>query len=262
MTKPAVIAAICVFTIAFFSCKRVPGYVMDPDEMALVLADIHTAEAVVDMNHIDYATDSAKLALKQAVYDRHGITAVDFDTSLIWYGHNIGKYIDVYDKTIEILEKRSAEAGNLATLEAISMAGDSVDIWAASQYLALNRRMPSLMATFDISEDDNWEKGDVYTWRVKLIGAGSTDVNWGITANYADSVVEVLSAVTNVDGWNEISFVGDTARQMVRLRGFMQPRANVSAGTLWIDSVSLVRKRFYPDAYSKKYRQRPHKELH
>lgn len=253
------LAAACA--IGAHSCKSVPGHVVEPDEMAEVLADIHTAEAVVEMRRNEYDTDSAKLALREAVYMRHGIDAATFDTSLVWYAHNMAKYIEVYDKTIEILERRNAQAGNVAAMEALSMAGDSVDIWAGATHLLLSKRLASPMVTFDISADDNWEKGDVYYWRLKAPTSETARFDWGITANYADSTVEYATLTTTARGWNEFTFIADTTRTLERLRGYVLPASGIENSAMWVDSITLVRKRFNPDIYNRRLRSRTYKEL-
>lgn len=245
---------------ALSGCKGVPGYVISPSEMAKVLADVHTAEAVAEVGGGDFSSDSAKIALKQAVFDAHGITAQDFDTSLVWYGHNIDKYINVYDRTIEILEHRSAKAGNLAMQEALSMAGDSVDIWAASRYAHLSPNQPSQMLTFDIAQDENWESGDVYVWRIKVLGNDEPTVRWGITANYADSTIENFELVTSHLGWNQVEFYADTTSALTRLRGFSYPQLK-GQPHVWVDSITLLRRRLTPNTLNTRYRQRQHKEL-
>ena len=102
---PGIVALVAVSAL-LPACKGVPDHVIPPDEMSELLADRHIAEAVVDYNGPQWRTDSQRIALRDAVYLRHGVTQADVDTSLDWYGHNIGRYMEVYDRTIEILESR------------------------------------------------------------------------------------------------------------------------------------------------------------
>lgn len=255
----ALLALVCLL-LPLAGCKGVPGYVISPSDMASLLADIHTAEAVTEVGGGDYSSDSAKLALKQAVFLAHGTDAAHFDTSLVWYAHHMDKYIEVYDNTIAILEKRSAEAGSMAMREALSMAGDSVDIWAGSRYLGINRLQPSRMLTFDIEQDENWERGDVYVWRFKVIGPDAASVRWGITANYADSTLENFEVTTSQHGWNQVEFYADTTADLARLRGFAIPTVE-GQQNVWVDSISLLRRRVSPSMLNTRYRQRKHKDL-
>ena len=108
--------------LLFASCDRTPDYVIKPDDMASLLVDIHKGEGVVDLNSSAYRSDSARKVLKQSIYMRHGVTAEQVDTSLVWYGHNIEKYIEVYDKVIAQLEKELKDADVAASGEKVQLA--------------------------------------------------------------------------------------------------------------------------------------------
>ena len=111
------------------ACSKVPGGVIPPERMAELLADFHTGEAVVDMNRTEFYTDSLRQLYKQSVYARHGVTPEEVDSSFSWYGRHMAEYMDVYDRTIEILDRRLIETGNrIAAEAALSIAGDSVDV--------------------------------------------------------------------------------------------------------------------------------------
>ncbi len=56
--KLKVAAALAV--LALSACSKVPSGVIAPEEMAQLLADIHTGESVIDMNRMEFSSDSAK----------------------------------------------------------------------------------------------------------------------------------------------------------------------------------------------------------
>ena len=241
--------------LAMAACHGVPSDVIQPEEMAQLMADIHTGEAVVDMNRRDYETDSAKQAFKQSVYAAHGVTADQVDSSMVWYGRNITKYIDVYDRTIEILEHRLNEMGNRVAAEAaMSASGDSVDVWPYARYLAISPLSPTNIITFGFGADENWQPGDVYTWRAKFFNNGS-DSEWKIAAAYDDGAVETIYTTNAGDGWREITLRSDSTRSMVRIAGYLLADLPGN-GTLRLDSIALVRKRLNPARYTERYRQR------
>ena len=80
------------------SCSKIPSYVLQPDDMASLMADIHVGESVIDLNRSQYPNDSTKMMMKQSVLARHGVTQHDLDTSMEWYSHNLSYYMDVYDR--------------------------------------------------------------------------------------------------------------------------------------------------------------------
>lgn len=229
-----------------------PSDVIQPHEMARLMADVHIAEAVIDNDRAHFHTDSMKQKMKQSVYARHGVSTEQVDSSLAWYGRNINMYMDVYDETIELLEHRLIESGNrVAAANALSISGDSVDVWPGARYVVFNRRMPSDIITFSFDRDPNWERGDNYTWRAKFFNIHG-DASWAIGAEYNDGSVEYLNSNINDDGWKEIRLQTDSLLEPVRIFGYL--RVSPRAGSdLRLDSLEMVRKRVSHDNYVRPY---------
>lgn len=233
--------------ISMAGCNAVPEHVIPPEEMAMLLADIHIGESVVEINRGDYREDSLKKALKQSIYIKHGVTAGQVDTSFVWYGHHIEEYIKVYDRVIEILDKDVREIGTTTDEVQITVAGDSADAWNGIRYYIMAHDAPSEYISFSINRDDNWEKGDKYQWRMKLFNSRSS-MDWSIFADYDDGSTEYYSETESGDGWIDISFVLDTTKVATRVYG--AARVNLASGDrVFADSISLVRTRMNPDRY-------------
>ncbi|MDE6691911.1 MAG: DUF4296 domain-containing protein [Muribaculaceae bacterium] len=251
-------SAVCIMV----ACGRTPSHVIGPDDMAEVMADMYIAESVVDMNRHLYSTDSSRRMLKQSVLAKHGYTIDDFDTSMVWYGHHYSDYIAVYDNTIKILEERGSQAGSALIEANASYYGDSVDIWSGSSFLKINRRLPSKYVKFEIECDENSEPGDIYTWRAKLVDDMARSVRWFMLASYSDSTCEYLNSSTSSMGWNEMSLVTDSTRTLTDISGYFEIVLDREMdmnkiNDIWIDSISLVRKRMNPDIYeTNRYRLR------
>lgn len=247
------LARILLISILLFTaCKKVPSHVIQPDDMASLMADIHTAEAVVEMNRSGFFNDSLKQAMRQSVYLRHGVTSQEVDSSIAWYGRNIKYYMDVYDRTIEILEHRLIESGNrIAADNALSIAGDSVDVWPNPRFISINDRLPSKLVTFNFDRDRNWEKGDNYTWRAKLFNTESV-MEWLIGVEYSNGSVEWISQSTEGDGWRYIAIQTDSTRIPTRLFGYLTS-INRPGTDLRLDSVELVRKRLNRENYRRTF---------
>lgn len=252
MSRSKVLVIVCL-SLLVISCNKVPRYVIQPDDMAALLADMHVAESVVEVNRADYRTDSTKQLMKQSVLQKHGYTQEQLDTSFQWYGHNITYYMDVYDKTIEILEHRLSETGNRIAAENISIAGDSVDVWTMSNSLVINQLSPTQIITFYLDADENWEKGDSYVWRAKFSN-NSNPSTWGIVAGYKDGSSEYFIDDLSGDGWREIRFATDSSKIATHYYGFMNIEPKPSTSVV-IDSIMLIRNRLIPDNYKKHYRQ-------
>ena len=241
-----------LMAVLMLSCGKVPGYVIPPDDMAEIMADMHIAESVVEQNRSDYYTDSLKQLMKQSVLAAHGVTTQQLDTSFVWYGHNISYYMEVYDKTIALLEHRLAETGNRIAAENISIAGDSVDVWSAATMLAINRMSPSNFITFSLSKDENWEKGDSYTWRARFTNNPMPSA-WAIAAEYTDGTREIITSDISGDGWRELRLITDSTKIPENIYGYIDAVPN-AATTLWTDGIMLIRNRVNPNVYNQRFR--------
>lgn len=225
------------------ACNRVPSDVIQPDEMAELMADVRVADAVINVNRADWANRASREALKAAIFERHGVTQAQFDSSLVWYGHNIGVYQDVTDRTIEILDKRLHEVGAQAAQAAMSVSGDSVDVWSGPVVYAFGEHTPSEFVTFGFEADQNMNPGDVYIWRARIV-LPPREAEWSMTAEYEDGAVEVVqgSLSTAVPGRQELSFFSDSMRTVRYMSGWLRVRPLDNRPAV-VDSVSLMRHR-------------------
>lgn len=248
------IGAVVVAAIAL-SCSRTPSGVLSKGDMAELLADIHVGEAVVENNYSDFITDSARKVVKQAILEKHGVTQAELDTSFMWYGKHLDRYIEVYELTADILQKRLDRAGAIgASMSGGAVAGDSVDVWAGARRFEVSSLSPSDIVAFTLKHDDNWKSGDMYTWRFKLHNT-PVSAKFGINVDYADGSTEVFSTRFGGDGWQEITFYTDSTRQASRVYGDLM----IDPGRgrrVFVDSMELIRNRLNPSLYPMRYRQR------
>lgn len=250
-----VLAAVCLAVMVLTACSRRPGDVLDTDEMASLMADMHMAQAMVEYNRAAYRSDSLKQVVMQSVLRKHGVTTAQFDESLQWYGHNMKQYMEVYDATIAILEQRLADMGSkVAAEQALSISGDSVNVWGGPRYLALNSNTATNIITFAIKRDEHWQRGDIYTFRAKILNPPGK-VRGSIAARYDDGAVEFFNLSTDGEGWKELRFIVDSTRVASDIYGYlaMAPEPGVS---VYVDSIELVRSRLAPTLYGQRYRQR------
>ncbi len=89
---------------------KVPPYVLEQEKMAAVIADIHVVEGarmgrevMGDTLHSDFYFEK--------VYDKHGISRSDFDTSFSFYSAYPRIMNEIYEEAIEQLNKMEMQAG-------------------------------------------------------------------------------------------------------------------------------------------------------
>lgn len=254
--RHGLIPALLIFaSVILAACSRTPGYVIPPDDMAELLADLHTAEGVTELNYSEYAGDSARKALKQAVLEKHAVSQQQLDTSLVWYGHNLALYRDVYAQTEQLLNRRLENS--IAVTGAgtqVATAGDSVDIWSRSKMLIVSNRSPHHNYTFSVKANINNLPGDSYTWYGKFFNS-QRGGNMIVVARYADGSIETLDNSFGGDGLQSVVFVTDSTRVLTDIYGLLTLHTPFE-GDMYVDSIRFVRKRLDPCIYGQRYRQR------
>lgn len=240
--------------VCLVACSKVPSSVIQPEDMAQLMADVHTADAFLDYNRLTFPSDSDRQRVRQSVLAAHGVSQQQLDSAFGWYGRNITFYMDVYDRTIQILETRLTETGNRIAAAALSVAGDSVDVWADPRAFTISSRTPTRFISFTFDADQNSAPGDYYIWRAKFINNRNA-AHWTIAAHLPDGAIAYNSSSFEGDGWQEISFQTDSTAPPSSFFGYLAlaPSDNTQ---IVIDSIELIRKRINPDTYQRRYSTR------
>ena len=233
------------------ACNKTPDNVLPAEDMARMLADLHTAEAYADANSSKFSSDSAKRVLKQSVYATYGLSVDEAEESFRWYGYNMDKYVEVYDRSLEILNERLEDAesktGSSSKTDlnaSLALEGDSVDIWNAYRTRRFSLSSPSEYIPVTISSDPNWERGDVYTLKARL-HSNQSNANVNLAIEYTNGDIEYFSQQLMGDGWHEIKFALDSARAGREIYGTISYSA-IPGQASFIDSLTLVRTRWNP----------------
>lgn len=216
---------LCVAAAALMSsCSKTPKGVIPEKDMAVLLADMAEGDAVVELNRSDYGSDESRKALKQSILIKNGYTQADFDKSLMWYGHNLDVYGDVYDDVVSILEDRQRDARNEAKKvgEKLVAAGDSVDVWQQSHSLLFDRRQCGglVQLAFSYPADSEMRTGDRYEWRMQMVNAKNAATLF-VGVDYADGSSEFQSQSLMPEETASIVLQTDSTRTTKRVYGYM-----------------------------------------
>ena len=259
ISGPIACHLVIVAAISFAACHNTPDGVIPESEMVSLMADMHTAESVVETERRVFASDSMKQLLKQSVLARYGYNVADLDSSLSYYGRNIDVYCKLYDDVIKTIEERIAVAETQGTAENyrqepsvseldFAFDGDSVDVWQQPRMIAFSRTAPLRILPFNLSADQYWERGDVYTLRGKM--SGSTEaINVSLAVEDRDGSVDHITARSFGNGWKEAVLTTDSAKTARYVYGTLSyPTVTSELRTAAIlDSITLYRTRFNPN---------------
>lgn len=268
MTKPMRLISLALLAVLLLSCDKTPGGVMSVDDMADLIVDLQLADAYLEAHGGDYGDDSSRQVLKQSIFMKHGITQQDYDSSLVWYAHNMEDYTRAHDKAVGILQKRydklSKQSGDgegrlddmvdpgQPTHNPVpftpgkhphkpqtSAQGDTIDMWKDMRSYMLTQGWRRGFITFDMPPDAQKRRGDRYQLAYKLTRGGN-EFKVSLNVDYTDGTTHQVSRATNSDGWVTIDLQSDTARQVRRVYGYVS--YDMKRGhTAYVDSLMLVR---------------------
>ena len=270
------ILCLLVIVLSMVSCDKTPRGVMSVDDMADLIADLQIAEAYIESHRSEFPDDSSKLVLKQSIFKKYGITSEDYDSSLVWYAHNMEDYVKAQDKAIGKLQKRldklakkngqdgpgDADRGlsGEPTHDAVPRGGaagpfagrhgqltrndadsDTTDLWQGQRCYLLTQGAGRGFIKFDVTPGSSRQPGDRYELAYKLC-RGDNEFKVSLNVDYVDGVTSQIARTTYGDGWVTIDVQSDTTRRVRRIYGYVS--YNIKPGHIaYVDSLMLVRTR-------------------
>ncbi len=259
----SIIISLMIVAALFNGCSKAPDGVIKEKDMAHVLADFAKAQSFMEQNADMFPDDSSKLLLKQSILKKYGADLEMYDSSLVWYAHNLKIYTEVHDKAIEILEKEnnhgkavhSNTPGNnfngydqQTKKRTFPNQGDSANVWKEPQQWILTNAMRNGFIKFDYTPDNDSRKGDKYTLCLKMINSGNS-ITMLVAIDYNDGCTSYINRTAQANGWTEHVIQGDSSKVIKRIYGFIKYKTR-PLGITYIDSTYLLRTHFNPNSYS------------
>ena len=245
MKRNCLIYIVFTITLLLASCRSQPDYVIDKDRMVDLMIDVHKTEAVINLNYSSYPTDEKKRAMRKAVYMRHNITEAEFDSSMIWYGHHLDVYMEIYDEVIKRLKEEDAEIKKLIAeenVQVLTQEGDTVDIWKQERWHIFNPNKGENILAFNIDKDDNFKRRDHFTLRFHTLNVPSTGqpITVYIAARHNNHLIHYNSA-TIKEGWNSINVQSDSINHLSEIYGYIAMPPRKDRHIMYVDSIELIR---------------------
>ena len=252
---PLHISLLFLLVLSLLSCDKTPRGVISVNDMADLIVDLKIADVYIEKHRDEFPDDSSKLVLKQSVFKKYGITSEDYDSSLVWYAHNMEDYIDESrgipgEPTHDAVPRGGVTGplgGKLRNLSGNDANSDTVDLWMGRRCYALNQGARRGFITFDLPHEANYQPGDRYELAYKLC-RGDNDFKVSLNVDYIDGTTTQMARATYGDGWVTVDVQSDTARQVRRVYGYVS--YNIKPGHVaYVDSLMLVRTRLNTNNY-------------
>ena len=282
LRSTAILPMLLLFLL--LSCGKTPNGVMSQNKMADLIVDMQLAEAYMESHSADFPNDSSKLVVKQSIFKKHGITPQDYDSSLVWYTHNMEDYVKAYDKAVAKLKNRydKLDNHNLSKTDVDDMpgmpsrdatprsntprglknlgkqdggaTGDTTDLWQGTRCYMLNQGAHQGFITFNFPHEPQYQQGDRYQLAYKLYQGGNK-FKVCLNVDYTNGSTAQISRASNIEGWVTIDLQSDSTLQVRRMYGYIS--YDISPGHIaYVDSLALIRTRLNPGNYGSIHAQR------
>lgn len=155
--------ALMIVTAFFGSCKDESKKMVIPEgKMEDVLYDYHLLDGIVRTSNLDSATIRSYVA---AVFDKHGITQAEFDSSMVYYM----RHTEILEGIYKRLYSRIENEGRLCGVNGTDFTGvstdanaDTANIWNRDKLYVLTEHAPYNFVSFSFKSDSTFRKGDKF----------------------------------------------------------------------------------------------------
>lgn len=214
-----------VMLLGGVACSHTPDGVLTEKQLAELMVELQYAEALLnDGMRYRLSGDSTRMAVFNAVLERHGVTPQQYDSTLRWYGRNMVRYVDACELADSIIADslRSIDR-RIAIARQERVGGDTIDMWPYAPMITFSERMPSDIVTFAFNREISWQNGDVFIWEMQPIN-NRTPLTARLVVEYADprATTEIIEApMTTGHELLTITFQLDSTKTARRVTGFM-----------------------------------------
>lgn len=246
MKKGIVSILLGILFLSFTSCKQQGEEILNKEQMAELLVDVHKSEAVIALNYSKFPNDSTKSIIRAAVFKRHNITQAQFDSSLVWYGNHIEDYMEIYDKVIERLNQENEEIKALIAqdnAQILTRAGDTVDIWKLERSHIFDSDKRENIFAFDIMADENFFKNDRFILKIHVINVPKDDAKplTYLAVRHDEQNINYNWGKIIKEGWNELKVQCDSSIRMNTVYGYIAMPERTDGHVMYMDSIILLR---------------------
>ena len=225
------------------SCgKEIPDEIIQPSKMEKILYDYH-----LTMGMSDNSKNTEKEARKKYIFQKHGITAADFDSSMVWYTRESQELMSIYEnlnkrfkREYEHVERllESREEANTRSFAS----GDTVDVWMKENILWFTKSPLNNRLTFEIKADSTFHPKDAFDWNMDYYFMTEGEAIMGLNVIYEnDSVIGMTKSITE-SGPQSIYLHTDSAYNIKSLNGFVYiPQNQAKQPNILLHKINLTR---------------------
>ena len=233
-------------TIFITSCDTRPSNVLSKRKMEKLLVDMHLLDAAVQTSGSVGGGEEQNKRYYDALFDKYGITKVDFDSCLAWYTKHPKKFERVYLNVQEDLKKIEADVKEYKYHPYDTIRKQ--DIWYANRKYLLTKDTARTKINFAVENTelmplDRYEL--TFLHRIAPVDS-SKNPHAVMYVNYMDGSADSIYTKTRNDSVLRRYTLKFKARKITRVKsitgqllGYDAQKGKVNA---YVDSIKLIRK--------------------
>ena len=242
------IALVLLLFLGSCTAGKRPSGVLSPQRMEEVLYDYHLAQAVSgDLKGGDRYQKELYL---NYVFEKHGTTEAQFDSSMVWYARNPKALSIIYEhlltRTDAELDLIAARKTTSASRVAKPVEGDSANLWYHLPHLLLSSFPPERNLTFTIPYDTNFLARDRFVFDGQLVLMQHGLANVSLIATMDDGTCRGMDCTFRSSGHLHLELPTDTAL-IQDLHGTIHWSPRDNDDQLLFTNVTLMRYRAIDD---------------
>ena len=189
------------------SCSvEVPGDILSPRKMEKILYDYHQAVAMAENS--DKNVEQERFLLVHKVFEKHGVSEAEFDSSMVWYSGHVEYLTKMYTHIEERMQLESSRMGLEVEEDVyanLSETGDTAVIWRTSNLWLQNKPGQNLLK-YTIMPDSSFHLRDSYMLRFKsfFVTQDNQREAYALLVAHFDND-STASAVTRIGGNYDVS---------------------------------------------------------
>ena len=244
---------LCGVLAGLMGCgKRIPSEVIQPGEMEDLLYDYHLASTL--SNSLPYQENYKKEAYLAYVFQKHGVTQAEFDSSMVWYTRNRVELAELYKRLDERFqrdeERMKAQVAQRDNQIDVSVSGDTVDIWQDRTLYWLSASTLTNRVTFDLKADTTFRPKDAFSLTAdfhfvpQACPVKSAQAVMGLRLLYENDSIDGCTRMVTASGAQQLSLRLDSAWQLKSVSGFIyysQPDDVLERGSVLVNDIHLMR---------------------
>ncbi len=239
-----------LLTLLVSACEQRSKGILSKGKMKEVLYDYHLAQAISSNANGSERRNGEEYL--RAVFEKHGVTEAEFDSSLVWYNAHTDELKDIYkdlqERFTQENENLQLTTGNSEMVALISEGGDTTNLWNGEKVILLRNRDIQRLEKFTIKADTSFRSNDRFILSAKVQflqeDNSSHDNNVTIALALRNKDGKTFSQVQQVNfaGLQQLNIAQASTSDISEISGFFYYQGKASERNLCIiNNISLIR---------------------